>query len=157
MKRLHRLLATVLIASSVHTVAFADPEQHGGRMPPGLMKEELDKLDLTDSQKDALKALRKSKRDNWDDDKALFEQRKAFMDKMFSANASEAELRGLRADLNKKTEEMEQRRFENMLALRAILTPAQRETFHKNMEERMQNDDGPFKKWRDHKGFNDDK
>ena len=107
--------------------------ERGGQEGPGNMFKE---LNLTEEQEQKLKELREAGRDG---SKASREEMKAAHEKMrelLEGDANESQLRAQHKKLQALKMKMDDERFENMLATRAILTPEQRKKMAEQMKER---------------------
>lgn len=111
----------------------------GGDGPRGDRAERLiENLDLTDDQAAQLRAIREGNREEM---QALHEnlrnEREAMHDLM-AGIASEAELRAQHDAVQSLHREVADQRFENMLAVRNLLTPEQRTEIAGQMEQRRE-------------------
>ena len=132
MKQLLKLITTVALISGISIMA----EARGGR--GHFHKQALKQLDLTTEQTDQLAKLKESQKGMKALRKEKRETRKKFREALKN-DASVSELRKLHdAKLNLKTK-LATARFEKMMAVRKILTPAQRTQFHSIMQEHRKN------------------
>lgn len=126
------LALTVSFASVSSAQEMKQGERHARRGGVAFL---LKGIELTDQQKDQLKALHQKEGRNAAD-KAGFEKKREEM-KAARAKGDTASLRAFRMA---SREQMKQRHEQRLDQVRAILTPAQREVFEKNLaagEERM--------------------
>jgi Spy/CpxP family protein refolding chaperone len=108
----------------------------GGGMPGGgrLLKA----LDLSQDQKDQLKALRRAKRGKLQAaQNALQDAREDLRELMEKGDASDAQIMAKHAEQQKAQAALEELRFQSILDARAILTPAQRKKAAELMKQGM--------------------
>jgi Spy/CpxP family protein refolding chaperone len=94
----------------------------------------LEEIDLTDEQIDQIRALRADQRDEM---QALHEElwtARETMHDLMSGDATEAELRAQHEQIQILHRAVADKRFENMLAVRQIMTPEQRAELGERME-----------------------
>jgi protein CpxP len=126
------LLLTPLVLLLGLSFAQARPGKHREGKMGGMMRE----LNLTSEQKDKIKAEREKSKDAI---KALREKTKASREKIreaFKANASAETLRAAKTEMQAAHKAMVDARFEQVLAIREILTPDQRSKFNDWHEKR---------------------
>lgn len=127
-----RILSLFLALILLSPIAMAKGPGGGG----GGMKRMLRQLDLTQEQKDKLKEMRGSKKGEM---KALREKKRAMHKKVQEAmggDASEATLRSLHTEAQALERQMADLRFEQILAVRKVLTPEQRKKFSELHQDR---------------------
>jgi periplasmic protein CpxP/Spy len=121
--------------------------RHGDKGDGKMWRQHFEKLNLTEEQRTQLGEVRKKKIEGL---KGIRKQskdaRKAFYDKL-KADAPEAEIRAANAELRKLKSQKEDARFENMLAVRNILTPEQRKEYMALVQKTYSDFD---KKWKKH-------
>lgn len=87
----------------------------------------LQKLGLSEDQKQKIRAMRSKNSDRARDlRQVLKEKRTSMRDLMFDPNASEAQIRAMRRELRKMQDQMEDLQIDDFLSMRSILTPEQR-------------------------------
>jgi len=88
------------------------------------------KLDLTKEQKEKLADLRKNQKG---DIKETVKKMRSLREKAktaFEGTASDSELKAIHQEMKTLRSEIEDQRFQRILAIRSILTPEQRKKFH---------------------------
>lgn len=137
------LLSLGLVGGSLSGAGMAFAQPHGGGGPAGEMmmhRELLDKLGLSDDQKQKLKAIHEAKKGSaMELHKEMRVLQQQFIDAMV-AETSDASLRSLHDKVEQKRAQMGALRFEGMLEVRKILTPDQRKKF---AELHQQHERGP--------------
>jgi Spy/CpxP family protein refolding chaperone len=141
---LKKLIAVGVVAlMAASPLAYAEPQGGGpggdgpgyeGAEPKGFFKE----LNLTQEQKDKLKAQRESKREA---NKALREQLKTKMQALHQEIAKpgtkEADVAGLVAEVNSLKAQMFSQMIDGVFAMKEILTPEQFAKMQAKHQERM--------------------
>ena len=125
MKKIISILILLIFTSPL---CFAKGGEHKGHL-----KKIFKQLDLSKEQKQSLKKLREEKSA---DMKGLRQQKKALRDSMSEAmmsDASDDQLRSLHKEVHSKMANIQSQiktnRFEKILKIRSVLSPAQRKTF----------------------------
>jgi protein CpxP len=135
--------------------------QRGDRGPgfgpgePGERAERLfEELDLTEAQVEQIRSLRQAARDEMQDlHETLWTERETLHDLM-AGEATEAELRAKHDEIQTLHREVADQRFENMLAVREVLTPEQRAELGQLMEQRRDQRRDMFREYRGDRGLN---
>ncbi len=116
------VLVSILLGFSLYSHAsLAKPGK-------GHFKKMFKELDLTPEQQEKMKELRKNKPNQKANFKEMKELKKQFKEALGS-DASESELKKLHSQIQEKKAAMAKQGFEQMLKIRAILTPEQRKKF----------------------------
>ena len=109
----------------------------------------IEELDLTDTQVEQIRALRQENQGEMQRlHQNLRTEREALHDLM-AGEATEAELRTQHDEIQTRHREIADQRFENMLAVREVLTPEQRAELGQLMEQRRESRRDQF---RGHRG-----
>jgi Spy/CpxP family protein refolding chaperone len=98
----------------------------------------IEELDLTEEQVTQIRAIREGSQDEM---QALHDQLRAereVMHTLMSGTATDDELRSQHQKVQALHQEVGDQRFENMLAVRAVLTPEQRAELGDRMEQRRE-------------------
>lgn len=119
---MNKLLTFFLVGLLFSTFSISDTyaKRGGGKGMGKILKQ----LDLSDEQKEKLKAHRETNQGN----KELRKQVKELREKMkasFDSNASDTELRRVHSELKSIRSQIADKRFEKMLFIRSILTTDQ--------------------------------
>lgn len=126
----------LLLSGSMLVVQPAQARPEKGQGPFQNAERIVKKLGLTPEQKEQVKALVKSQRDAM---KGLRDQRKAAREKLESAiksGAADDVLIANHKELQALQGQASSLHFENMLAIRKLLTPEQKAKFNEMMDER---------------------
>ena len=129
-----KLLTSMVLALAFIFATPADARPGKGK-GKGHWKQMMKELDLTEDQKVKMKALKKSKPDH----KASRENMKKLKDQLKAAlksDTSDADLIKMHGEIQTARNKKATERFNHMLAVRAILTPEQREKFHEMREKK---------------------
>jgi Spy/CpxP family protein refolding chaperone len=129
MKNLKIFSLTLLLLASP---ALAGPGQRwgGGPVPHGkVFQEILDKLDLTDEQKDKIKTLRKNHRESMKPMRDSAEKSREELDQAFDKNLPADALKAAFEKFSEARQALDRQRFAHMLEMRALLTDSQRSLF----------------------------
>ncbi len=133
--------AGVLTATQLNAQTPPTPVrlQRGAGGPREVMAERwLEDLNLSEEQRTQIRAIREG---NQAEMQALHDQLRAereAMHTLMASDATEAELRSQHDKLQTLHQEVADQRFENMLAVRAVLTPEQRAKLGDLLEERRE-------------------
>ncbi len=122
MKRLSILLGVFALTL---TMAVQAQAERGHRGMGKIMKQ----LDLSKEQKQQLQSLKENHKSSM---QSLRDKKKALKNKLetaFSSQASDGELKAIHQELLNAKNEIGSKRFDKVLAIRAILTPEQRQKF----------------------------
>ncbi len=117
------------LLSALLFIPSADARGRGRGMGPddaGPGPRMLDLLDLSSEQKDQLKAIRRANRDNRNQIQDRIEDARDHLQNLMQSDASEDELRAAHKKVQEAMQAAGNDRFEQMLKIRAILTPEQR-------------------------------
>lgn len=104
-------------------------------------------LNLTAEQKDKLKVIQEEYQKNLPSKKEAMGAAHEELNKLLQSGATDDEIRKKFQELQLKQSEFAQARFEKVLAIRAILTPEQRQKF-KGWEERFHKGMRGDRKWK---------
>ncbi|MCS6959730.1 MAG: Spy/CpxP family protein refolding chaperone [Pseudanabaenaceae cyanobacterium SKYGB_i_bin29] len=96
----------------------------------------LEELNLTPQQKQQLEVIRQQRQGELADLQQRKQQLRQEMDQLLSSNAPEQQLRAKFQEVQAVKSKMAEIRFEQMLAMRQILTPEQRTKFRELMSQR---------------------
>lgn len=155
----HRLsvLAALMLALGITTAAYAAPPdfaeqiitQRPGGNNPGrgsggggewAGKEGwLEQLNLTEQQQQEIQAIRDRYQPQMQASRDQMRQNMERMSQMMGGNTSDNELRNQHNQILQARQQIGQMQFEQMLAIRNVLTPEQRQQFAQSMQERRQN------------------
>ncbi len=130
MKKMTPLILTILMLSSF---SYAKPGE--GRR--GGMMKALKQLNLSDAQKEKLKAARaesKGKKDR--SEKKQVRELHQKMKELFASNAPQSELKAVHEKINSFRKQRDEQRFQKLMAVREILTLEQRKKFQEIMDEK---------------------
>ena len=142
---MNKFLAPVLVSVLIFGSFSAQARGQGWHRPhpkkAGFMREMFANLNLTEEQKTQLAEIRKKKMESM---KPLREKskeaRKSFFEKLKS-DTSEEDIRKAHSELATLRTQKADARFENMLAVRRVLTPEQRIQLAQNFKNRKWNKD----------------
>ncbi|WP_204138824.1 Spy/CpxP family protein refolding chaperone [Halomicronema sp. CCY15110] len=109
----------------------------------------IETLDLSEAQVAQIRAIREGDRDTMQALHANLRTERETMHDLMSGTASEAELRAQHAEIQTLHREVADLRFENMLAVRNVLTPEQRTDLSERMEQRREDHQGRFQERRE--------
>ena len=126
------IMASMVLALTLGVASASDAQQarRGDRDGRGGVAYLLKGIDLTDAQKEQLKALHQNKGPAGVDKSALEKKREEM--KAARQRGDTAAVRSMRAQFH---EQMKQQHEAMLTSVRGILTPAQREIFEKNLVE----------------------
>jgi Spy/CpxP family protein refolding chaperone len=147
MKTLHfSVLATALLFISSSAMAQPEPGMppHGNGPRHEMMMPMLQKLNLTPDQKNKMQSIRKEKQTQTESLKNEIDAKRDAFHALMKSDAAEAEIRKAHAALQALHQKMADLNFENLMAIRAILTPEQRKEMHSHMGE-QRGRKGPMK------------
>ncbi|MCT7955006.1 Spy/CpxP family protein refolding chaperone [Laspinema palackyanum] len=151
------LLAALMLALGTSTAAYAAPQafaeqtiaQRPGGNNPGRGSERggewagkegwLEQLNLTEQQQQEIQAIRDRYETQMQATRDQMRQNMERMGQMMGGNTSDNELRNQHNQILQARQQMGQMQFEQMLAIRNVLTPEQRQQFAQLMQERRQN------------------
>jgi Spy/CpxP family protein refolding chaperone len=125
--------AVLLMSSNAMAQPGPDASPHEGGPRHEMMM--LQKLNLTPDQKSKMQALRKEKQNQTESLKTEIDAKRDAFHALMKSDASEAEIRKAHAALQALHQKMADLNFENLLAIRAILTPEQRKEMQAHMSE----------------------
>lgn len=117
--------ADVLQANSPAIAREAPNGERGGRGGRG-MQQMFEQLNLSDSQKQQIQAIRERAKANSEQLREEIHSAREQMRALMGSNASESELRQQHETIKSLRDRAGDRRFETMLQIREVLTPAQR-------------------------------
>jgi Spy/CpxP family protein refolding chaperone len=143
------VFARPTLALALCLVAGMAMPSHAVRQPPKDRQHQMaDALKLTPEQKTKFEALHKTDRPKMEAMQKAVKDQQQVVEKLFAdAQASDADVEAAFKKLHGLRAEMMAFRAKHMLAMRALLTPAQRQTFierHPMGDEGMMNDHGPM-------------
>jgi protein CpxP len=98
----------------------------------------IETLDLSEAQVAQIRAIREGDRDTMQALHANLRTEREAMHDLMAGTASEAELRAQHEEIQTLHREVADLRFENMLAVRNVLTPEQRTDLSERMEQRRE-------------------
>ncbi len=150
------LFAALMLALGTTTVAYAAPqpvaEQTIAQRPGGnpgrgsggggqwAGKEGwLEQLNLTAEQQQEIQAIRDRYQTQMEASRDQMHQNMERMSQMMGGNTSDNDLRNQHNQILQARQQMGQMQFEQMLAIRNVLTPEQRQQFAQSMQQRRQN------------------
>lgn len=151
------LLAALMLALGTTTAAYAAPQTFGeqtlaqrpGGNNPGrgsggggqwAGKEGwLEQLNLTPQQQQEIQAIRDRYQTQLQTSRDQMRQNMERMGQMMSGNSSDNDLRNLHNQILQARQQIGQMQFEQMLAIRNVLTEEQRQQFGQLMQQRRQN------------------
>ncbi|MCT7970745.1 Spy/CpxP family protein refolding chaperone [Laspinema olomoucense] len=152
------LLAALMLALGTTTAAYAAAPQGFGEQTiaqrpggnnPGRGSGEggqwaekegwLEQLNLTPEQQQEIQAIRDRYEPQMQASRDQMRQNMERMGQMMSDNTSDNDLRNQHNEILQMRQQMGQMQFEQMLAIRNVLTPEQREQFAQLMQERREN------------------
>lgn len=152
LRRVAILTALMLALSGAAAYAIPQPlpEQvvaqrpgRGNRGPQGGEQRWIQQLNLTPEQQQDIEGIRDRYQNQMTQRREQMQQAMSELRQMMSANASDRDLRSKHNDIMQMRQEMGEMRFEQMLAIRKVLTPEQREQFAQFMQERRSNRGNP--------------
>ena len=115
-------------------------QKQGVRGQPKL----LDQLNLTNDQKQQLKAIHSQYKDKISQRQQTVRQANKELRDLMAGNASADQIRTKYKQVQGLRQELEDSRFESMLATREVMTPEQRTQFAQLMEQRRANNRKPM-------------
>jgi len=127
MRRFLVLSALSLSLLATSAVRAEGPAGGGGRSELHAI---FAQLGLSADQKAALKSLRQQRAEQEKGNRQELREAKRAFEAAMTGNASDEQLRAAHDALSKKREEFAARRFEDLLSVRQILTPEQRNKFN---------------------------
>ena len=153
------LLAALMLALGTTTAAYAAPQVFGeqtstiaqrpGGNNPGRGSERggewagkegwLEQLNLTPQQQQEIQAIRDRYQTQMQASRDQMRQQMERMGQMMGGNTSDNELRNQHNQILQARQQIGQMQFEQMLAIRNVLTPEQRQQFAQSMQQRRQN------------------
>jgi protein CpxP len=116
---------------------FDRPGNRGGRL--------LEELDLSDAQKQEIKAIHERGRNQSQPTRDQLRQAQEQLKNLMAGTASESAIRSQYAQVKALRQQMADIRFDHMLEVREVMTPAQRQEFAQLMESRRE-------QWRSNRG-----
>ncbi|SMF63343.1 Spy/CpxP family protein refolding chaperone [Pseudobacteriovorax antillogorgiicola] len=122
MKLYQWILMTALVAAPSLSMARGGHHKH--------WKEMMSQLDLSEEQRTKIKDIRQSSRDEHKETRKTLKETRRSFEELLGSDAAESEIRKAHETLQGLKAKMAEKRFENMMAIRAILTPEQRKKFH---------------------------
>lgn len=148
------LRTKVFAALTALTLAFAMPAEAGrekGERGRGkVWAEAMKELNLTSEQQAKMKELNQKKHDELGSKRNAMKQAREDLHNALKGTAPDADVRQKFESLQKLQDEFARARFEHVLAVRAVLTPEQREKFHGKLKATMKHMRG-----HDHDGDDD--
>ncbi len=150
----HRLslLAAVMLVLGTTTATYAAPQAFGeqiitqnpgrGSGGGGQLAEKkggLEQLNLTPEQQQEIQAIRDRYQTQTQASRDQMRQNMERMSQMMNGNTSDSDLQNQHNQILQARQQMGQMRFEQMLAIRNVLNPEQREQFAQLMQQRRQN------------------
>jgi periplasmic protein CpxP/Spy len=123
------------------TLEMAQMMNHGGRGEGWKKGDFLEKLNLTDSQKQQISSIKKDHENELKPIKDQMRIKENELRTLMAGNASNDQLRSKHQELQQLRQKMGNLHFENMLEIRSVLTPEQRSQFNSmmgNMGDRSQ-------------------
>lgn len=160
-KTLSMLLAAGLIVPMLGAVTASQLQAQMGDRPEigphnrGDRAERLiEELDLTESQVQQIQTIRQENRDDMQALQTNLWSERETMRNLMASTASEAELRTQHETVQSLRREAADQRFENMLAIRAVLTPEQRIELNQLMQQRQEERRGMRRNNRGDREFN---
>lgn len=152
------LLAALMLALGTTTAAYAAVPQvfgeqtiaqrPGGNNPGRVSQGDgqwgkkqgwLEQLNLTPEQQQEIQAIRDRYQSQMQTSRDEMRQNMERMGQMMSGNTSDNELRNQHNQILQARQQMGQMQFEQMLAIRNVLTPEQRQQFAQLMQQRREN------------------
>lgn len=126
-----KLLLVALLVSSLNIIAGDDSDSHEKRgfRGKGHMMKLMKELNLSDEQKEQMKALRGDSKNNRKEKRKEIKELKAKLDSLFITDAKDSELIAIHKKIMAIKAEQGESRFEGLLKKRAILTVEQRKKF----------------------------
>jgi len=110
----------------------------------------IEELNLTEAQVSQIRAIREGARDEMQALHSNLRDQREVLHDLMASEATENELRAQYDTVQSRHQEVADARFENMLAVREVLTPEQRAELSELMEQRRENR-------RDDRGFRGDR
>ncbi|WP_299405077.1 Spy/CpxP family protein refolding chaperone [Acaryochloris sp. IP29b_bin.148] len=110
------------------------PERPQRRRVRGLFRD----LQLSQEQRQAIRAIRQKQGSQTRKKAQLLQQTRQELKTMIAGEATEADVRAQFQTLEQLTQETLKLRFENMMAIRKVLTPKQRQQLAQKLAERRQ-------------------
>ncbi|NER39222.1 MAG: Spy/CpxP family protein refolding chaperone [Oscillatoria sp. SIO1A7] len=98
----------------------------------------IERLNLSSEQREEIEAIRNQYQEETQDLRQEMRDAKQQLQQLMSSNASDGELRSQHNRVIDLHQEMAQTRFEQMLEIRSVLTPEQREQWAEQMQQRRQ-------------------
>ncbi len=128
-------LATAIIAFGNQAMAQPEPDMPppGGGPRPEMMMSMIQKLKLTADQKTKMQALRKERQAQSESLKNDIDAKRDAFHALLKSDATDSEIRKAHAALQALHQKMADANFENLMAIRAILTPEQRKEMQTHM------------------------
>ncbi|MEM9541842.1 MAG: Spy/CpxP family protein refolding chaperone [Cyanobacteria bacterium P01_E01_bin.42] len=122
------LIGTEALQTNSPAIAQEAPDgDRGGRGGRGRgMQRMLEQLNLSDAQQQQIQAIREQAKANSEGLREEMKSAREQMRSLMSGNASESELRQQYQTIENLRDRASDRRFETMLQIREVLTPAQR-------------------------------
>lgn len=116
-----------------------DRAQGGSGQRGGGQQRWIEQLNLTPQQQQEIQAIRDRYEQDMQAKKEQMNQAMSELRQMMAGNASDRDLRNKHNEVVRLRQQMGEMRFEQMLAMRNVLTPEQRQQFNQLMEEGRQN------------------
>jgi Spy/CpxP family protein refolding chaperone len=151
------LFAALMLALGTTTAAYAAPQafaeqtiaQRPGGNNPGRgsggggqwsgKQGWLEQLNLTEQQQQEIQAIRDRYQTQMQASRDQMRQNMERMSQMMGGNTSDNDLRNQHNQILQARQEIGQMQFEQMLAIRNVLTPEQRQQFAQSMQQRREN------------------
>lgn len=121
--------------SSLQTIAQAPPESDFSGRDGGQMFE---RLNLTSEQKQRMQAIRDQYKDQLSQRRQALRQAQQELMNLMAGTAPDSQIREKHRQVMALKQQMSELQFESMLAMRAILTPQQRQQLSQLMQERRE-------------------
>ncbi|MCO5144206.1 MAG: Spy/CpxP family protein refolding chaperone [Oligoflexia bacterium] len=122
---MHSIIGTLVVAALLLPAGEALAKR-GGKWDRGKMMSE---LNLTSEQKDKMKEIRSKNKDAIKAQREEMKSAREALEEAMKGNASDGDIRSKFEKVQAVQQKLAKDRFENVLAIRAILTPEQRAKF----------------------------
>ena len=111
----------------------------GAMRPPGARSRLMQELNLTQEQMQRLDALQQQSKKQMEQPRQALRQARQDLANLMASNADENAIRAKHNQLQQLQQQMANVRFQNMLEMRKVLTPEQRQRFAQLMQQRRGN------------------